>query len=284
MTSYKIGNLRLKNPYFLAPMARVNDIAFRTLCKKAGAGLTYTGMMNPLTRNEIVLDDKPAIQIFATETKGMPKFIKHYQKKVQLFDFNLGCPARIAKREGFGAFLHNKLEMIDKILKVMRESTNNPITVKLRKSPQAIKIVKIANKYCDAICIHPRTEFERYSGVSDMEYAKKLKTKTSLPVIYSGDADEKTADRVLKHFDFVMIARKALGNPGIFSKLTGKDTEYDFNDYLKLAQKYGINFPKIKSHALCFTKSKKGAKKLRTKLIEIKNVEEIKEIFKNARI
>ena len=32
----KIGNLEIKSRIFLAPMAEVNDITFRLLCKKAG--------------------------------------------------------------------------------------------------------------------------------------------------------------------------------------------------------------------------------------------------------
>ncbi|MBU1129581.1 MAG: tRNA-dihydrouridine synthase, partial [Nanoarchaeota archaeon] len=45
----EIRNLKLKNRIFLAPMAEVNDLPFRLLCKKSGCGLTYTGMANPLS-------------------------------------------------------------------------------------------------------------------------------------------------------------------------------------------------------------------------------------------
>ena len=279
MTEYQIGRLKLKNPYFLAPMAKVNDIAFRILCKKAGAGLVYTGMANPLTRKELVLDDKPAIQIFSTTEKGIPNFVKKHEVKVELFDFNLGCPAYVAKREGFGAFLHDKLESIDKILAAMRDSTKKPVTVKLRKSKQALKIVKIAEKYCDAIAIHPRTENEGYSGFGDVSYAKQLKEKTSLPVIYSGDATEKTADKLLKQFDFLMIARKAIGNPNIFSELIGEKSNFSFEDYLKLAFKYKLNHSQIKSQAVAFTKSRKNAKSLRTRLSGVDDLEEIRKIL-----
>ena len=45
----KIKNLKLKNRFFLAPMEEVNDIAFRLICKEAGAGMTWTGMIHPQT-------------------------------------------------------------------------------------------------------------------------------------------------------------------------------------------------------------------------------------------
>ena len=37
----EIGNLKLENPYILAPMAGVTDLPFRLLCKEQGAGLMY---------------------------------------------------------------------------------------------------------------------------------------------------------------------------------------------------------------------------------------------------
>ena len=134
MTEYKIGNLKLKNPYFLAPMVGINDIAFRILCKNAGAGLVYTGMINPLTREEMILEDNPAIQLFSTDEKGIAEFIKKHEKNAQLFDFNLGCSAQTAKEHGFGAFIPKADGNIKKILEVMRASTKKPITIKLRKS------------------------------------------------------------------------------------------------------------------------------------------------------
>ena len=280
MAEYKIGSLKLENPYLLAPMVGVNDIAFRILCKNAGAGLVYTGMINPLTREEIILDDKPAIQLFSKDERGISEFIKKHEKNAQLFDFNLGCSAHIAKKNSFGAFLPNKLKTIQKILEAMRESTKKPITLKLRKSNNALKIIKIAEKYCDAVCIHPRTDDQGYSGKADIKFAEKIKQKTSLPVIYSGDVDETNAEELLKKFDFVMIGRKAMGNPNIFAKLTGKKPEFDFKAYLNLVIKYKIKFPQIKAQSIYFTKYHEGAGELREKLSMAKNLDELKKILR----
>jgi len=280
MAEYKIGSLKLENPYFLAPMAGVNDIAFRILCKNAGAGLVYTGMINPLTREEIILDDKPAIQLFSKDERGISEFIKKHDAQAKLFDFNLGCSAHIAKKNGFGAFLPNKLETVQKILKIMRESTKKPITLKLRKSNNAFKLIKIAEKYCDAVCIHPRTDDQGYSGKADISFAEKLKQKTSLPVIYSGDVDENNADKLLEKFDFVMIGRKAMGNPNIFAKLKKNKQSSSFNEYLKLAIDYKIKFPQIKAQSIYFTKYHEGAGELREKLSMAKNLDELKKILR----
>ena len=73
----KIGDLKIKNPFFLAPMHQINDIAFRVLCEKNGCGLTYTWLINPLTRAELILDDKPAVQIACPSEKGIKEFPSH---------------------------------------------------------------------------------------------------------------------------------------------------------------------------------------------------------------
>lgn len=268
------------NRFFLAPMLEPNDIAFRLLCKKAGCALTYTGMINPLSQQKVFLDDKPAMQIFCTHIKGIGEFIKKYEKKVVLFDFNLGCPSTLAEKMGFGSFLHNDIESIEEILKVMRESTKKPITIKLRKSEKAMQIAKMASKYVDAIGIHPRTQKQGYSGEPDLDFALKIKKEIDLPIIYSGNVNEKNIKNLLENFDFIMVGREAIGNPGIFYKLLGKNKEVKFNDYLKLAHKYKLFFRQIKYQAINFTKGKDNAKEIRNELSSVKNIEEIKEIMK----
>ena len=41
-----IGNVKLDNPYILAPMAGVTDLPFRLLCKEQGAGLLCMEMVS----------------------------------------------------------------------------------------------------------------------------------------------------------------------------------------------------------------------------------------------
>ncbi len=276
---YKIGNFKPKNRFFLAPMLEPNDIAFRLLCKKAGCGLTYTGMINPLSKQKVFLDDKPAIQIFCTNTKGIKEFIKKYEKEVVLFDFNLGCPSVLAEKMGFGSFLHDDIETIEEILKVMRKSTKKPITIKLRKSERAMQIAKMASKYVDAIGIHPRTQKQGYSGEPDLEFALKIKREIKLPIIYSGNVNEKNAKKLLETFDFVMVGREAIGNPGIFSLLNGKQNKTKFSGYIKLALKYKLFFRQIKYQAINFTKGVDGAREKRNLLSKAKTIDDIKKIL-----
>jgi len=270
----KIGNLELKNRIFLAPMVEVNDIAFRILCKKAGAGLVYTGMINSLSRQVLQLEDKPALQLFSTNEKGIKEFIKKHESKVSLFDYNLGCPAKNARKLGFGSYLKD-LKKIEKILRIMRKSTNKPITIKIRKTKNSLKIAKLAEKYCDAIVIHPRTPKQGYLGEPDLDFALRIKKRIKIPVIYSGNVNEKNYKERLAQFDFIMIGRRAIGNPNIFSKFSNKKTNFDFFDYLKLAEKYNLKFREIKSQAMWFTKGIQGGAKLREQITKAKTIKQI---------
>ncbi len=279
-----IGNLDLKNPFLLAPMLEPNDIAFRLLCKRAGAALTYTGMISPLSRKKIYFDDFPAVQLFGNSPKGFLEFIKKHDEKVALWDFNLGCPSKLSKKLSHGAFMHEDFENIENILKTMRKSTKKPVTLKLRKSPQALEIVRIANKYCDAIGIHPRTSSQGYGGKPDYKFALKIKEISNIEVIYSGDVSLSNYKRILRDFRIVFVGRAAIGNPAIFSEFLGKKIKISFFDYLILAEKYSLPFRQIKYSAMCFSKGRKNAKEIRREIILAKTIAEIKEIFKSKQI
>jgi tRNA-dihydrouridine synthase B len=280
MGKFKLRNLILKNRIFLAPMLEPNDIAFRLLCKRAGCGLTFTGMTSSLSKKKIILDDKPALQLFANSTKGIENFINKYDRQVSMWDFNLGCPSKLSRKLGHGAFMHKDLKKIIEIFQIIRKSTKKPCSVKLRKSSQTVKIAKIAED-CgfDLVIIHPRTFCQGYSGLADYLFAKELKKSVSIPVCYSGDVNFENINDILKDFDFVMVGRSAIGRPCIFSDVLGKKCKINFFDYLKLSLKYKLYFRQIKSQAMNFTKCLDNAKRIRENIIGCRTVEDIKKVF-----
>src|SRR6056297_3533913 len=179
MFCIKLTKKHSKKKYFLAPMEEINDISFRILCKRAGAGLTYTGLINPLTKQKIFLDDKPVLQLFAPEKKstaGISEFVKKHNKKVSGWELNLGCPSKNARKQKFGAYLKN-LKIIEEVISEIRKNTKKPLSIKIRKADinWLSKLIKIAEKYCDAIAVHPRTKEQGYSGEPDIRFAEKIK-------------------------------------------------------------------------------------------------------------
>lgn len=287
----KIRNLKLKSRVFLAPMLEPNDIAFRLLCKRAGCRLTWTGMVSPLSKQKLHLDDKPVLQLFGNSVKGISSFMRKYDSKVSGWDFNLGCPSKLSRRLKHGACLSD-LGAIREILGVMRKNTEKFLSVKIRKSEIAYEILKIAEEVgVDAIIIHARTLSQGYSGEVDYEFALRLKKRASIPVIFSGVSRLDDVEKILEDFDFVMIGRKAIGNPGAFLRRgeegrglerISKSVDFDdvsFGEYLKLAKKYGLYFRQIKYQAMNFTKGVKGGKRLRESLIGAKNFQDIERIM-----
>jgi tRNA-dihydrouridine synthase len=286
----RIGSLKLKNKIFLAPMHQINDIAFRLLCKKSGAALTYTGLLNPQTREKLYFQDKPCVQFACNRAKGIKEFIKKYDKKISMYDFNLGCPSPHAKQSKIGYFMTGEYEVIEQVLKEIKNHTKKPLTIKIRKMPMenTKKIITLAEKYCDAIGVHPRTQIQGYSGLPDLEFAKEVKKLTPLPLIYSGNINNKAqAEEALKEFNFIMIGRVAMGNPGIFSEILGKKIKRKINffDWLKLSKKTNRNtyFSQIKFQALNFTKGFPNCSEIRQKIALAKTEEEIINILKEIK-
>lgn len=281
----KLNKLPSKNNFILAPMQEINDIAFRLLCKKAGCGLTETGMIHPLSRQKIYLDDKPIVQLFCTNTNGIKEFVRNYNNNVAGWDFNLGCPAKTARKLGHGSYLKD-LKIIENIISEIRRyaGKNKPLFIKIRKSDISFELLKIAERYCDAISIHPRRKEQGYSGKPDLEFAKKIKKKTFLPVIYSGNVNTNNYKKLLKTFDYLMIGREAIGNPYFFSSLAGKKNlkkshKKSFMEYLETAEKYYLPFRQLKLQAMNFTKGMKNAKELRLKIIKTKSKKQLKNLF-----
>lgn len=299
MAGCKIGNLKLGSRVLLAPMLEPNDVAFRLLCKRAGCGLTYTGMVSPLSKQKLDLDDKPALQLFGNSVRGIRSFMKRHDSEVSLWDFNLGCPSKLSRKLGHGAFMCNGIEApkgvppaqvastgvdrVGNILRVMRASTDKPVTIKIRKSGDALDIVRMAERVgVDAICVHARTVAQGYSGKVDYDFALEIKKNTKLPVIFSGDVCEGNVERILRDFDFVMIGRASIGCPEIFSELVGSRRsviDVGFGEYLKLAKRYGLFFRQIKYQAMNFTKGVEGGKRLREALVGANSLCELEKLM-----
>ena len=55
-----IGGVHIESKLALAPMAGVTDLAFRTICREAGAGYTYTEMVSA---KALCFQDQKTLQI-----------------------------------------------------------------------------------------------------------------------------------------------------------------------------------------------------------------------------
>lgn len=247
MCELKIKNVKLKNNLLLAPIANYSDVGFRKLAKKYGAALTCTEMISAkalLFNNKKTFDllstfdgESPAcVQLFGSNPEDFYNAIKlPALDKFDIIDINMGCPAPKIYKNGDGSALLLNIKKASEIVKACVRATDRPITVKFRSGIDhnivAVEFAKEMEKAgASALTIHARTREQGYSGKADLKVAKAVKDAVKIPVIVSGDCvDKESYEKILSETgaDGVMIARGALGNPEIFSKILGTDVKVD---------------------------------------------------------
>jgi tRNA-dihydrouridine synthase B len=304
---------KLSGKAILAPMAGINDVAYRVLCRECGAGAVYTEMVaaNAVSRDhkatELMLKstpkEKPVIaQLFGQNADNIAKAARIISEKYNFdaIDINFGCPATKIIKEGAGSALLNRPNKIGEIIYKTVNATNLPITAKIRaginfKNIVAVNIAKIIEANgASAIAVHGRVAIQGYAGKANWEYIKDVKNAVNIPVIGNGDVNSpETALKMIAETgcDYVMIGRAARGNPLLFKQCddylstkkydvyTPQDQIQMFYKYLDYAKKFYVNFKSIKIQANYFTKGIKKGAVIREKINHTNNINEVKEIF-----
>lgn len=238
----KIGNVKLDNNIFLAPMAGITDTAFRIICRRLGAGLVFSEMVSAKAMyykdekthvlTKVVERERPvALQIFGSDADIMAyvvdKYLNH-REDIDIIDINMGCPAPKIVKNGDGCALMKNPKLVEHILRKVVKVSDKPITAKFRmgwdkENINGLEIGKIAEDCgVSAIQIHGRTKDMFYSGKADWDYIKMMKESVNIPVIGNGDVVQPTdAVKLFNHAkcDAISIARGTIGNPWIFERI-----------------------------------------------------------------
>lgn len=308
-----IGNVRLKNNIFLAPMAGVTDLPFRIMCKKYGAGFVYTEM---ISSKALYYNDKKTLELIATDKREEPFGVqifgndpsvmagtayKALSTGASILDINMGCPAPKVANNGDGSALLKDPVLIGKIVKEVVGAVNVPVTCKIRsgfdKVADVVEIAKIIeNNGASAITVHPRTRDMYYSGVADRSLIKLVKDNVKIPVIGNGDifTPESALDMINETgCDGVMVARGAQGNPFIFSQIhelfeTGKvicnpsvqekiDVMTEHIQMLIKQKGEYVGVREARKHIAWYIKGMRGCARMKENVCRIENANELLE-------
>ncbi len=301
VTPFRIGNVKIPGRLVLAPMAGFSDVGFRYIAKKCGAALTFTEMVSAkalIYKNDKTLDllrttdiEFPrVVQLFGHDSEVICKAVKlDVLQKFDIINLNMGCPMPKIYKNGDGAALLEKPELVFDIIANLKKNTEKPITIKFRKIENIEKTIEFAQTCekagADALILHARTKSQLYSGSVDWDCLKLVADNVNIPVIASGDIkDIKQAEDCLKKYNIkaVMIGRAAIGNPGIFGR------NIDPRDAILLQLKINCeNFGErkalldIKKHISYYFKCYNNANKIRQRLLDAQTLEEFKSILQN---
>lgn len=257
----QIGNTKIDNPVFLAPMAGVTDLAFRTICAQMGADVTVTEMVS--SRALVYKDKKSAAllkktpvgvcgaQIFGNDPAIMAEaaVMALEISGCDFLDINMGCPMPKIANAGDGSGLMRTPELAGQIVAAVVKAVAVPVTVKCRLGWDKgnINAVDFARRMEDngasMITVHGRTRAQLYSGTADWDAIHKVKEAVTVPVIANGDiTGGDAAKKCLRRTgaDGVMIGRSSFGDPWIFSETRTVLNGAEYEGRPKLRQRIDV--------------------------------------------
>jgi len=247
--SVRIGSYTTSGNIFLAPVAGYSDAAYRSVCVDAGCDLAYSEMVSSealirdSAKTEVLLqraanETEYAVQLFGAKPEVMAEAARLVEERWQpsVIDINCGCPVPKIIRSGAGSALMRDLPRLAAIVEAMSQAVSTPVTVKIRLGwdessinyLQAAELAVAAG--AKAVTLHARTRHQAYSGTADRAAFFRLAAAVPVPVFASGDlfspqaalailGGESEAEKNGPRPAAVMLARGAMGNPFLFTRI-----------------------------------------------------------------
>lgn len=269
-----------QRPVFVAgPMVRYSKLPFRELVRHYKTDIVYTPMIlaREFVRHENArisdfttnADDRPLIlQVGANNVTDLLRMCEMVHPYVDGIGLNCGCPIKEQVREGIGAALMSKKELVADMVRAVKQKYGEHLVmeVKIRvhaditETKEFVKCVEAAG--VDFITVHGRTKNTRSSVPANFDKIKAVKEIATVPIIANGDCRSlEDAHRICKYTgcDGVMAVRGVLYNPAMFAGF--KDTPWGAVErFLDMSSAYGLPFRLIQHHISCMLESQTSKK------------------------
>lgn len=311
-----------RTPLYLAPQAGVSESPFRRLCRRFGADVLVSEFVSAAgivqnskrSREYLRFDEaeRPiGIQIFGADPAVMGDAAAFVADVFEpdFIDINFGCPVKkVVKRNGGSGCLRD-LDLVDDIIRAVNDSTPLTTTVKIRsgfdeKTRDPVSIgLRCEQAGAKAICLHPRTRADMYSGEARWAEISALVEALEIPVIGNGDIRSGEDARRMRDrtgCDAIMIARGSHGDPWIFKQARAAldglpvppdpDVDERFAICLEHARN-AIDFETDRDRAIIdfrkhlgwYTKGLPDGRRLRTELFQTTRLEEVETLLEAYR-
>ena len=237
---FALGKLQLDSNLFLSPLAGYTNLPFRLVIREiGGVDLCTTDLVNArslLEKNRKALklietneDDNPlSVQLFG----GVPEEMRDaaaYLESIGMssVDVNMGCPVNKVTKTGSGASMMADLNKTQKLIGVMVDAVDIPVTAKMRlgwdeqnlTAPDLAKALEDAG--VAAVFVHGRTRAQGFDGTVNLDGIRKVvEAVDEIPVVGNGDVTTVAAARMMldrTSCTGVSIGRGAFYNPWIFA-------------------------------------------------------------------
>lgn len=292
--------------HILAPMVGASELAFRLLCRKYGATLSYTPMMSAsefvqeaatakhgiansnICEFQTIPEDRPLVCHFsANKPQDFARAAALVEPYCDAIDLNLGCPQRTAYLGHFGSYLLGKedRQLVIDIIRAGSKAVSKPIFVKIRLLDTIEDTLELCQQLRDAgaslIAIHARyrASWERTGpgardGPAMLDQVKKVKeSMPGFPIIANGNVityDDVVNNQTLTGADGIMSAEGILNNPALYLSRYG-DLDKDGERIIELPNLSPLK--NIETKQTSGSANDKASRKLNKKLREIIAIE-----------
>lgn len=295
--------------YHIAPMMGWTDRHFRLLMRLLG-GDAFLLFSEMVTVNALAYGDahkyldksdcegSVILQIGGSDHQRVAQAIQMAEKyNYAGYNLNVGCPSDRVQNAKIGACLMEEGQLVSEILKVMKDNTDRPVSIKCRvgidgsDSYEYLKafVDEVLSSECHTWMIHARDAWlkglspRQNRSIPPLRYEYVYWLKKEMPhlhiTINGGFTDYNMIQGALDKVDAVMLGRAAYQNPILIHQLG--NSHYSYQEALKQYVAYIVDnidiFPprRLAAPLVIALTSYRGAKQDRARLAAAKTKEEV---------